>query len=191
MSITHTNRKGKTYYLHLGETKTGKSKYYFSPKSDGECVESIPLGYEVYENPNAHVFLRKIRPKVIRDEEILIVEQGIKKYSKIKEFKIDVRDNAITVYLSDQNRNEAINNMGPLGQLMTQQFLRIDRERASYSPMMRFVLIDAEKRIFCVERMCFRGGEDHWMSLHQYGDLKKLVQQYAEHLGEESFYELM
>ncbi|MBN2329462.1 MAG: hypothetical protein JXR73_20140 [Candidatus Omnitrophica bacterium] len=191
MTITHTNRKGKTYFLHRGKTKTGKAKYYFSSKREGECVESIPPGYEVYENLNAQVFLRKIRPKLIRDEEISIVEQGIKKHSNIKEFKIDVRDKVITVYLSDLNKSETIYNKGPLAQLMTEQHLQINRGSVRYFPMMRFVLINEEERIFCVERMCFRGGDDHWMSLHQYGDLEKLVQQYAEHLGEESFYDLM
>src|SRR2546421_1223220 len=36
--ITHTNAKGKTYYLHQGTTKTGKPKYYFSMESNGELA---------------------------------------------------------------------------------------------------------------------------------------------------------
>jgi hypothetical protein len=51
--ITHTNAKGKTYYLHQGTTKTGKPKYHFSMQSEGTLAESIPAGFEIYENPNA------------------------------------------------------------------------------------------------------------------------------------------
>src|SRR5215467_16163471 len=66
--ITHTNAKGKTYYLHQGTTKTGKPKYHFSMQSEGILAASIPAGFEIYENPNAQVFLRHIPPKIITDE---------------------------------------------------------------------------------------------------------------------------
>jgi hypothetical protein len=56
MPITHTNRKGKKYYLHQGKTKTGKAKWFFSMKTEGELADSIPDGYETYEEPNAQVF---------------------------------------------------------------------------------------------------------------------------------------
>src|SRR4029453_1265485 len=51
--ITHTNAKGKIFYLHQGTTKTGKPKYHFSMQSEGTLAESIPAGFEIYENPNA------------------------------------------------------------------------------------------------------------------------------------------
>ena len=56
MTITYTNRSLQTYYLHQGTTKTGKPKYFFSKKSEGNLVEQIPDGFEIYENPNAQVF---------------------------------------------------------------------------------------------------------------------------------------
>jgi hypothetical protein len=49
------NAKGKTYYLYQGTTKTGKPRYYFSMESNGALAESIPEGFEIYENPNAQV----------------------------------------------------------------------------------------------------------------------------------------
>ena len=69
MPITHTNAKGKTSYLHQGTTKTGKPTYHFSMQSEGTLAETIPAGFEIYENPNAQVFLRRIPPKIITDEE--------------------------------------------------------------------------------------------------------------------------
>ena len=57
MMFEYKNRKGKTHYLHVGKTKTGKPKYYFSMKKDGELVDAMPVGYEIYEHPaNAQVF---------------------------------------------------------------------------------------------------------------------------------------
>jgi hypothetical protein len=60
MPVTHVNRKRDTYYLHAGKTKTGKPRYWFSKTTEGDLVKLIPEGYEVYENPDAQVFLRKI-----------------------------------------------------------------------------------------------------------------------------------
>jgi len=96
--ITHTNAKGKTYYLHQGTTKTGKPKYHFSMQSEGTLAASIPAGFEIYENPNAQVFLRRIPPKVITDEERQVVEDGMRKYAGVQDCKIDVKGNTIVVY---------------------------------------------------------------------------------------------
>src|SRR5215468_11026466 len=101
--ITHTNAKGKTYYLHQGTTKTGKPKYHFSMQSEGILPASIPAGFEIYENPNAQVFLRRIPPKIITDEERQVVEDGMRKYAGVQDYKIDVKDNVIVVYTADQD----------------------------------------------------------------------------------------
>src|SRR6266568_3445517 len=100
--ITHTNAKGKTYYLHQGTTKTGKPKYYFSMESNGALAESIPAGFEIYENPNAQVFLRRIPPKIITDEERQVVEDGMRTYAQVKDYKIDVKGNALLIYTAVQ-----------------------------------------------------------------------------------------
>jgi hypothetical protein len=63
--ITHTNAKGQTFSLYQGTTKTGKPKYYFAMQSEGTLAKAIPAGYEIYENPNAQVFLRRIPPKIM------------------------------------------------------------------------------------------------------------------------------
>jgi hypothetical protein len=53
MVIEHINRRGDTYYLHEGRTKTGKPKYFFSRNRAGTLADSVPNGFEVYESPNA------------------------------------------------------------------------------------------------------------------------------------------
>lgn len=42
MSITYTNRKGRTYYLCQGVTKTGKPRYYFTAKAEGNLADRVP-----------------------------------------------------------------------------------------------------------------------------------------------------
>ena len=103
MPITHTNAKGKTYYLHQGTTKTGKPKYYFSMESNGALAEYIPEEFEIYENPNAQVFLRRIPPKLITEEERQVVEEGMRKYADVKDYKIDVKGKVIVIYTADQD----------------------------------------------------------------------------------------
>ena len=102
MPITHTNAKGQTFSLYQGTTKTGKPKYYFAMKSEGTLAKSMPPGYEIYENPNAQVFLHRIPPKIITDEERRLVEEGMRAYATVKDYKIDVRGNAILIYTAIQ-----------------------------------------------------------------------------------------
>ena len=48
-----------------GKTRTGNPRYWFSRRNEGDLVDSIPEGYEIYENPDALVFLRKIVPQQV------------------------------------------------------------------------------------------------------------------------------
>ena len=192
MPITHTNAKGKTYYLHQGTTKTGKPKYYFSTKSEGPLADAIPEGFEIYENPNAQVFLRRIPPKLITDEERQIVEDGMRKYAEVQDYKIDVKGNAIVVYTADQD----IETLAGLFQdiypdpTMNPQFMTLLRNEIHYSPMLQFLLEDAQRRLFTAQRYCFRGSVDDWIDIG-YGPLTTLVKQYVKHLGKESYFELL
>ncbi len=52
MPVTYTNRKAVTYYLCQGQTASGKPRYYFTPRNEGDLVEQIPAGYTICENVN-------------------------------------------------------------------------------------------------------------------------------------------
>jgi hypothetical protein len=191
MAIEHVNRKGKIYYLHQGKTKTGKPKYFFSLKSEGTPVNRMPEGYEIYENPNAQVFLRKIPPQIVTPEEVDMVQAGVKRYAKGEHCIVDVKGKYIVVYLCDQNVGALmeITSMGLGGNTtkMQETLLR----SVTYSPMMQFGLEDEKTREFGVERWCFRGSVDDWIKLDSGCGLKALVKKYVPHLGQESFYELI
>ena len=163
MPIDYTNYFGVKYYLHKGLTKKGTPKFWFAKNMEGDLLEDMPKGYEIYENPNGQVFLRKIPIKIITDQEIHSVESSIPKDLL---YKIDVKKKNITIYISGG-------------------------EYYAYQALMRFILIDADLREFDVQRYCFRGSIDDWIYLDSSYDLRMLARKYCIHLGEESFYDLI
>ncbi len=191
MSVEYINRRGGKHYLHEGKTKTGKPKYFFSMKAEGALVNAIPDGYEIYEHPSAQVFLRKIPPQIITLKEVAIVRDGVTKAAQIDNFIVDVKDNQIVVYLCDQNVDSLMEIASPVSSADTARMRAALVQSLSYSPMMQFVLEDAQTRAFVVERWCFRGSVDDWIALDRSTDLNALVKKYGSHLGKESFYELM
>lgn len=180
MALQYTNRRSQTYILHQGTTKTGKPKYYFSLKTEGNLIDSISEGFEIYENPNCQVYLRKILPKVFSDRELEIVDHGIKKYSKVKNFIIDVKDKSLVIYLADQDVEKLSEILSSLrGQEVDSNRLE---SLLTYGPMMRF-LKRKNSKSFGVQRWCFRGSVDDWIDLDEGEDLESLVKKYAPHLG--------
>ncbi len=98
MPITYTNRKGKTYILCKGTTKTGKPRYYFSLEPKGEVMEDIPEGYEIRESVNGRVSLAKTRPQLITQKERAAVERAIARHPKARNYRLDVKQKQIFVY---------------------------------------------------------------------------------------------
>ncbi len=168
MPVTHVNRYRDTYYLHVGRTKTGKPKYWFSTKAEGDLVDAIPEGYEVYENPDARVYLRKKPPQIVTPEEVAVVKEGVQRFAPDQNCLVDVRQADIIVYHSKRG------NM--------------------YQKMLRFTLDDKKDRTFRVQRWSFKGSIDDWIDLLVSGGIGKLpdlVREFCPHLGRDSFYDLM
>jgi hypothetical protein len=201
MTVQYTNRIGKTYYLREGKTKTGKSRYFFSSQQDGkgEMVEHIPEGYEIYEHPgNAQVFLRKKRPKLITDIEKHLVEKHTEQLTRSKRYLVDCKDEYITIYESDADIGELKNIFGdvlkhtPLRSGMNADEAMnalVGAANQHYTAMLRFHLVDKERRTFVAERFCFLGAIDDWIFLGGPVDLKKLAGRYIKLLGKEEFFD--
>ena len=188
MAITHTSRTGKIYYLHAGVTKTGKPKYFFSMKQGGESVDAIPDGFEIYENVNGQVFLRKTPKQIIKPEELALVEAALREHGEVWEYQVEVKKNTITVYESGTDI-DGISNM-----LMAYagRPLSADEklQRTNYMAIMRFVLEDKDDRLFITERFCFKGSVDDWIYVGGPAGLSDQVDKYIKHLGRDTFYEL-
>jgi hypothetical protein len=187
MLVQYIIRRGQSLYLHKASTKTGRKKYFFSMKREGDQADSIPDGFEIYENPNSQVFLRKKQPRLITDEEAALVDEGMKKFSDVECYIIDIKKHIITVYTSDQGVDRWSDIFGALSQSRAKEmFSRF----ASYSPMLQFVLEDKERRLFITRRYCFLGSVDDWIEISQADTIGNLVREYLKHLGQDSFFEL-
>ncbi len=198
MSVEHTNRKGDVYYLQAGKTRTGKPRYWFGRKLTGERVQSVPAGYEIYEQPETgQVSLRKPKPTEISELERDIVADGLRRDAGLEHFIVDVQDNSLVVYLPGMSERAADRLLNVLAGPFSAMSPRVQECKAQlmktsdYTKMMRFLLVNAEERVFAVQRWCFRGSVDDWIWVGGPARLDALVREYGRHLGKESFYEMM
>ena len=194
MVMEYVNRKGDTYYLQQGKTKTGKPKYYFGRRLSAVPLDAMPEGYEVHESPeNGQVHARRARVTEISPMERRFVEEAVARLAGLKHVIVDTEDDALVVYLPDTG-DEPFEGLcevlrfptGVIGQLRDGLSLQ-----AHYQKMMRFELLDDDERLYSVQRWCFRGSIDDWVFLEGPAPLERLVEQFAPHLGKESFFELM
>ncbi|MBF0449229.1 MAG: hypothetical protein HQK75_00855 [Candidatus Magnetomorum sp.] len=194
MIVTHINKRKQKYYLHQGTTKTGKPKYHFSMKDNGNLMEKIPEGYEIYEHPsNAQVFLRKKQPKIITDIESKLIRKYLKKIKNSNRYIPDIKGKVITVFEANQNSDDLRSVFERLSFGMYQSDACINEildKTATYSPVMRFILEDQKHRLFTAERFCFRSSIDDWIYIGGPDSLEKLLKIYLKHLGQESLYDI-
>ena len=187
MPVCYTNSENHTYYLHQRRGYKGKTKYYFSTESEGSLAESIPEGYEIYENPNARVYLRQIQPKLIFNEEKLIVERGIKNYTNLKDLKIDIDEDIIAIYIADQDLEGLTKSLRFKYQIKTNELFKHTRH---YSPILQFILIEHEKRIFLTRRYFPQGQIYDWLQIGKADTLENLVKRYIQHINKDSYFDL-
>jgi hypothetical protein len=196
MGLQHENRRGRIYYLQEGKTKTGKPKYYMGQKITGTALDVLPNGYEIYESPeHGQVVVRKSQPSVITADEREMVIQAVRRSSGLEQFIVEVDGDSLVVWLPSMGVSEAdsvIHKVGGAFAIARAHALReFMLKQSHYEKMLRFVLVNSERRVFAVERWCFRGSIDDWIHVGRSRSLKELVKTYAKHLGQESFFELM
>ncbi len=192
--ITYTNRKDVTYTLCKGVTKTGKPRYFFAREPQGELVEAIPEGYEIRESVNGVVSLAKVRPGYILAEEVAVVAAAIQRHPRGRNYRMDVKPDRIDIYeLVGGGMDEVL---AIFDDVLTPELLtefRADRERyGQYTAEMRFILTDAEQRLFRAERMCYRSSVDGWRPLRVIGraPIEHLARRLVPTLGTDAFFEL-
>jgi hypothetical protein len=187
MPVIHRSRTGKTYYLHTGPKRGGGVQHFVSTKADGPLAECVPDGFEIHETVNGQVYLRRVQPKLIQDEELDLLRRGLAQPKPGHRYKVEARSDTITVHESAQDLS-GFRQFAP--HLSLHKHERIEEQFAHYQPILRFILVDAEQRRFAPERYCFRGSVDDWISIGLPDTLSKLAARYLKHLGKDSFYEL-
>ena len=169
MPVTYTNRKSVTYYLCRGVTKTGKPRYYFARQPKGEPVEEIPERWKISESVNGVVSLVKDRPAQIRLEEVDAVEAAVQRHPKSRNYRVITKHDRIEVYERvGPGPDELVARLRDVGLLVPGRADRL-REmldpRARFSAVLRFILVDAERRTFRTERWCYLGSIDDWIDV--------------------------
>ena len=185
MSFTYENDFGETYYLYKKETRADNWRYYFAKESDGQLANGIPDGYEIYEEANGRVHLRKEIDKNFTDREINIIKEGLRKNSAVKHWKLDIKENMVIIF----NAKDPLEKFNRKGFITQKERKRMVKELRNFNPKMRFKLVDENKRKFKIERYCLRSSFDDWVYVNS-GKLEMLVKKYCKHLGRESFYDL-
>lgn len=210
--FTYTNRKGVTYFLHAITTKRGATRYTLK-RSDDRALDALPEGYEVVESVNGQASVRRRRPRAITEQEEAIVREKMGEQG-LSEHRLEIKDKQIIIYEPDQDADYIAERLGGMGisgfGAFFDQALRervgnavVDQwiaertnhvrksmaESMTYSPIMRFVLLDKTDRRFGVDRMTYRG-EGGWRRLNHL-PLVTAASMYVPHIGEDSFFELI
>ncbi len=194
MNVTYTNRKGVTYYLCRGTTKTNRAHYYFAREPKGEPVEEIPEGYEIRESVNGFVTLAKVRPRQILPEEEAAVEAALRRHPKSGNYRVDVKGKQIVIHeRTGTDLEELVSRLGQVIPLAPRQIgglqETLDR-RARFVPVLRFTLRDEAKRTFYAERWCYLGSIDDWIDVGSAGPLRRLARKLIPKLGTDAFFEI-
>ena len=194
MPVTYTNCKGVTYTLCRGVTKTGKPRYYFAREPKGKPVEEIPQGWKISESVNGIVSLARDRPAEILPEEVAMVEAEVKRHPKSHNYRFAVKHDRIEIYERvGPDPDELAADLRKMGLLLPGQYGRLrelqDR-RAQFTPVMRFILTNAERRTFRAERWCYLGSIDDWIDVGPMGRVDELARQLIPRLGTDAFFEL-
>lgn len=193
--VQYVNRRGDTYYVLVGKTKTGKPKYYTSKKPGQNSIETMPAGYEIHEDPaDAQVRVRKTRPSRLLSGEREQVVQAVRELAHQQRFIVDVDGDSFIVYLSDADTDLAASQFGDSFNALLTGFRSLQaqiEQHSRYTALLRLTLVDPDRRLFVAERWCFLGSIDNWFPLSSGQKLGQLLDEYTPHLGQDSFYELI
>ena len=195
MPVTYTNRKGHTYYLCQGMTKTGKLRYYFAREPKEESPDQIPDGYRISESVNGVVSLVKDRPQPIMPQEVTNIEAVLARHPKGRDYRVAVQKNQIVIYERlgpDMETLSAIfGNISALQSDTVKMRLQEQLDKmARFSPIMRFILVDPDERKFTAERWSYLGDIDDWIDISESGSIDNLARRLIPKLGTDDFFEL-
>lgn len=161
-AFAYTNRRGDTYYLHEGRTKTGKPRYFFAKTIREGAIAAMPDGFEVSESLNAVVSVRRAgrRRSGVAEADLMLVRAELGRHHHLTEHLVQAEKDAIVVH-------------EPSG-------------GGRYAPVMKF---EQGSDGYLVRRMTY-SGHGGWSHPLDDGDLDTLAARYVRHIGTDDFFEL-
>ena len=192
--VTHTNRKGVTCYLCHGMTKRFRPRYYFSREPRGTALAAVPEGYVITESVNGVVSLSRARQPTFLPEEIAAVQSALTAHPKGQNYRVSAKKDFLEVYeriglsSDDLVRDFMKEGYVPLGG--ARAFIAQHEQRAQFTPILRFRLVEPRARLFTVDRMTFRG-DGGWLMVGGPAALRRLLKRVIPALGRDAFFELL
>lgn len=100
--LYHVNRRGQIYFLHRVGSKDGIPQFTFSMDLSGDLVNQLPHGHEVYEAPNAMVFVRPVVTSLITREEQTTIKRLLEAHFRQDSYKADLKKRSIVVHMASE-----------------------------------------------------------------------------------------
>lgn len=193
MPLEYRNRKGHLYTVFQGVTKTGKPRYFVSKSNQSDAgveIDVLPDGFEIWESPaNSTVSVRRCKATRILAAERDLISRLVLQLTHFSVEQTVIDGDSIVVYTPDTDPMVAKDELRKIFGSYRLDDAFIART-TQFTAMLRFTLRDAERRIFSVERYCFRGAVDGWISIRNRGLLETVARQVIPTLSSEAFYEL-
>lgn len=186
--ITYKNRRGTLYFLCRKLTKKGKSRYVFTKSPSGEKVCTIPDGYEIRESVNGIVSLGKLQNIHLLKEEIQVLEDAISRKPDSEQYRLVIKPNFIEVHQASFEREEVFGGLFPLAD--PKKIQEVYLSAVSYSPVMKFNLVDKTTRMFRAQRMGYRASLDGWLWLDPRDSIENLSKRLIPLLGTNKLFEI-
>ena len=158
-------------------------------RTEGNLVESVPEGYEIYERPGGMVYVRKIQKTPILAHELQYVQDQLAPLNDREHAFFCSAFGGNSTVLSFEKQLMLKRNLFRYQAEIRCKEIIIYEVSCDGRPIMKFALCDEEEREYRAFRWCFRGRIDGWLELRD-GQLRDLAAKYCPALGTDDFYEL-
>ncbi len=141
--------------------------------------------------------LVKVRPALLRETEIRAVKHALENHPRARLYRAEVKAKQITIYeYAGTDPQEVVQDWSErfgLPGFSNDRLARFEAEalaRGQFAPVLRFTLIDDQKRRFKAERMCYLGSIDDWTAIAFDKSIEELARVLIPVLGSDEFFEL-
>lgn len=193
--LSHTNCRGVTFYLHKGQTKTGKPRYFVAKTVRKGALTTMPEGYEFSESINGVVSVRRLttgKPK-IPDTDLAMARAELRRHPHLARYRIEEQKGEIVVF---EPRGEmAPDLIAYIARSLSVSPEHVEatlvdkRSRPQYDPVMKFVPA-GDRSHYIVHRMTYRG-DGGWSFPLSADLLRRLLTEYIKDLGTDEIFNLL
>jgi len=191
VALTYVTRRGDTYYLHAGKTKTGKPRYFVAKTVGVGALDTMPPGFELTESVNGVVSVRRIDPDAptVPDGDVELVRAELGRHAHLRSHRAEVVDGEIVIFEPDRAHTlDEFAAMAGMSRRLLEERLGGRLARTRYTPIMKFVPGGLDD--YNMRRMTYRGSGGWSWPLAQ-GSLEKLAKKHIRLIGTDEFFELL